>query len=534
MNKDVVDYVKKFFDTHFEFYLDKFTMAEIEELMYGVARDIYKKFSVDQIKQGKIDAIIQGAINEFIEYKLPGVKADKVNFENYTRNWINSNNVVQYSDETCKYLVDIIVSRLIQSYTYDDLMNGKADSAMELIYESVIEDLRTRIAGYVKSYLINSIMPLVNINEAEIAEKIVNAIMNGNKYNAPDLFVGKYDGIIENSALHYEQEAKKKRPNSSEYIFKIILNEDETLEDYVIHAYVSRIEEVLRSRGLHASDIVSGKYDTEIVNMYRRMSMRNNSVKTEAVSKKVPNKNGVNPNKIKHTTKKRRMSFYQRNLIVLALVASLGLGGLGYMFGLVSDGINNNNAKQTVNSFDGYSYTLIHTKYTDAYKPTALNVLDFYDKVNEYGNNNYDCLGFYRAYSHVVDNRLAIMDSMLSLVKSYARNDANYAGLYQLIGDNSCYVEFAYDRLVDMGCEKIQDEKYLDAISAYKTAKREANEDQVPFNLMSKKDQKLIEEIMEMYRDYSEQCLVEFGNMLEEADDTTLVSCQVQGSGRRA
>ena len=107
MNKDVVDYVKKFFDTHFEFYLDKFTMAEIEELMYGVARDIYKKFSVDQIKQGKIDAIIQGAINEFIEYKLPGVKADKVNFENYTRNWINSNNVVQYSDETCKYLVDI-------------------------------------------------------------------------------------------------------------------------------------------------------------------------------------------------------------------------------------------------------------------------------------------------------------------------------------------------------------------------------------------------------------------------------------------
>ena len=28
----------------FEFYLDKFTMAEIEELMYGVARDIYKKF----------------------------------------------------------------------------------------------------------------------------------------------------------------------------------------------------------------------------------------------------------------------------------------------------------------------------------------------------------------------------------------------------------------------------------------------------------------------------------------------------------
>lgn len=524
MNKAVVDYVKKYFDTHFKFYLDKFTMVEIEELTYGIARDIYNKFSIEQIKQGKVDAILHGAINEFLEYKMPGVVADYINFKNYVKNAIYGNYSVAYSEDTLNYLVDVIVNKLMKSYTYDDLMRGKVEKEIGLIYEGAFSELCNKMREYVKSYLINSIMPLMDVREGEIAEKMVKAIMTGSKYNATDLFLGKYDTLIENSAMHYEQEAKKNRPNSATYIFKIILNEDETLEDYVIQAYAAKIEQILRNRGLHASDIVSGKYDNEIVVLYRRIVMRNNSVKTDEAPRK-----GNNPNKMKHTPNKRKWWFGQRFLIIVALLASLGIGSFGYAVvdGIV-DGVKGHNAGQAVNNFDGYSYTLIHTKYTDAYKPTAQNVLDFYSKVCEFGDSNYDCLGFYRAYSNVADNRLAIMDNMLSLVKNNARQNDKYSGLYNLIGNSSCYVEFACDRLVDMGCEEIQNEKYAEAVAAYKDAKIDANGDEIPFNLLSKKDQRLIEKIMEMYREYSEQWQIELGVLLQNVTANNLAS----GNGR--
>ena len=140
-----------------------------------------------------------------------------------------------------------------------------------------------------------------------------------------------------------------------------------------------------------------------------------------------------------------------------------------------------------------------------------------------YNNLNYDYLGFYRAYENVRDDRLYIMDTMLNIARNEIVKKESGTEFQKNISSASCYLEFAIDRLEDMGCEEIKDQKYHNALFEYLKVKNEHPGDEV-LQHMKNSDRRVIEDIMQKYQDYSSELLKEFGEIRQEQKDTMKVS----------
>jgi len=129
-------------------------------------------------------------------------------------------------------------------------------------------------------------------------------------------------------------------------------------------------------------------------------------------------------------------------------------------------------------------------------------------------------------YKHVQGDSLAIMDSFLEeldykIFCGKYDTDMKISSMY--------FIEFVYDRLVEMGCEEIQQEKYINAVEGYKHAswanydKNKTTMDYIHENANKndnksdkkkyKELEKNIYEIMEMYHNYSSKCYKELSEI---------------------
>ena len=82
-------------------------------------------------------------------------------------------------------------------------------------------------------------------------------------------------------------------------------------------------------------------------------------------------------------------------------------------------------------------------------------------------------------------------------------------------GDTEYFIEFAYNRLVALKCKKMENPKYLAAISHYKTAAIN-NTDPNKTTMDCIKDEKVlatIAEMMELYDTYSLICYEELADI---------------------
>lgn len=448
---------------------------------------------------------------------------------------------VMYGKSTYDDIVEKVMNDILNDYDIDEIIFGKYDVEVLEKFKFYCDELRRKVSSYIKK-TVNDIDFLSGIPVDIVVSDITKKVETG-ELNVNQLFNGGYDQFIES----YSNEKRVARPSKNNDRMQERINPVEYIRNYIIEnldvdrsisnedfdkcsIYIYRCMSIPtknRDRGLTPEEIVSPMYASEIVRYYNRYMMKKNSTERGNVPKRIK--------------PKKRKRFFQKSVSALLLTATL-LGVFGTGAVLLDKGVEK--YKESVHAiaveiktpvaldeFDDYGYTYIFSKVNDAVKPTALNILKFHSKVQagEYNDLNYDYLGFYRAYENVREDRLYIMDAMLNIVKDEVSKNESGSEFQKNVSSASCYLEFAMDRLEDMGCKEINNQKYHNVLFEYLKIKNEHPNDEV-LQYMNDIDRKYVKNIMEKYQEYSEKMLKEFGEIIQEEKDGAKVSLL---SGRR-
>lgn len=281
---------------------------------------------------------------------------------------------------------------------------------------------------------------------------------------------------------------------------------------------------IMYTRDYNISDLLAHNYDAEIMREIKD-SLQGYGEKKANVSSELQfiRRNSVSEKekdtKIQYQPKMRKMS-RQSLLLLLSAISSFSQG-LENVARDTKKFTEESKSKLKVDEVDDFDYPL--RRYfgsLEIFEATVQNVLDFYDKVSKYDNVNYNYLGLYRAYDHITHDKLAIMNGVLHILKKRVAADAKYSELYNKMLPNNSYLSFIYDRLCDMGCEEIQEEKYASVIGVYEGYLVDYP-GEVSYELLTSHQKKLVNEILKLYGKYSEQYTIMLGTELRNEEELT-------------
>jgi len=390
-------------------------------------------------------------------------------------------------------------------------MDGMKDEEIKFSYEMVFDDFCELIRQYVFDYISSNIIPLTDIDNGVVAEDVVKLFVSNNEISILDLLLSRYDRLIEAMAAKNRSKNEEKRrsdmPNTYEYIDSQILYKTQNSE--LLKNIINKIDTTLRDRGILPKEIVSGEYDAEIRNLYHdyysesvNSSLRENSIQIDGV-----------PRKIKRNSKKQNIpQAISSVLIVATLLSLLAVGGHE-----LGENIRIDTAKKNLSEIDSYSYSQMNGIYDRGIEPTAANILKTYDEYSKFNNTNFNYLAFYRAYISANQNQMNVMDTVINEVKKDARNNSGYTDLYYALRSNSCYLDFMYDRLYEMGFTEIKDEKYFDLLAKYVQHKNNHPYDD-PAEFLTDKEKRLLSKVKDKYEELSEYYLIELGLYLDDPE----------------
>lgn len=438
-------------------------------------------------------------------------------------------NKIKVSSDTTEYLIVQTSGSILKDFDIDDIVRGKCDEDIKKRYKFYVNKLIKKVKRHVLK-VVNEMFVLSGVPVDEVVSDITIMAIKTGELSAFKIIDGKLDELIENYAarkrISLDPSAAKRHIRN-----KISGMNMHDMPDHLLDKKTEELFVILhKNHGFPLKEIEEGKHDQLIGNIFGRENMKYFSVEDESKTKD-----------LEYKPKKRKMHKGSIILIILAILVTFGLGALGYtivtgiansVLQIVTD-IGNIDNVSAVNDFDDFAYSSIYMVGTQAYEPTADNVLEFYSKLIESGHedSNYNYLGFYRAYMNVKDDRLEIMDSMLDLVQEKAAGNPKYKDFYREISFKTSYLDFVFDRLEEMGFDDIKDEKYQKALRAYEDAMYDYPLEE-PFKKLSEKDQKIIKEIMEKYREYSKKYEALLGQDLMD-DKTNAISCETPNRGGR-
>lgn len=447
---------------------------------------------------------------------------------------------VTFDEDTYIEILDDLLSDLIKNYNKDEILSGACDKKIITKYNELVEQKREQVQAYIKS-VIQGMMLILGVPIDRVVADLTKMVMDTKELSASKMLAGKLDRLIEGYAERAREKVETSRRQKTiddkeqlqadvdatkRYIFDKIKTETEgmNISSQDKSAMTRTILKILCEQyGQSYRNILDGKCDSLITNLIVRNAMAYASVKGEG--KQSRRKRGKKKSKIS----KALLALILAAIIALATAigaATIKIGGAIYdSVGEFVQDVQGADAKKAVDRFDGFDYSYIYIKGTNAFEPTARNTVDFYQKVAEcgYEDPEYYYLGFYRAYVNVRDDRLFIMDTMLSRAQHRTEDMEGAESFYEGIASDSCFLEFAINRLKALGCEKINDEKYDGIVSAYLSAKGRASKGKTPMDCMSKEDVDLATEIMKMYAEYSEDKMVEFGELCLASDEVAKV-----------
>lgn len=441
---------------------------------------------------------------------------------NHVENVINrklEHSKFRVSDDTYALMLSNISSIIMRDFEFDKILNGSCDRqiirALNFFRKKLIEE----ISAHVHEYIVKEIDNLMGVSITDVTDDILKVTVVTGEISADKLLKGKLNSIING----FVSRRREKAPGVKEAVNRIkcliIKYFDSSLSDDEIDEITIRIYEKLQTQSIFDKDIVSSDYEGYIKKLIDEEMRVFMSVEQKGKPK------SIKPNWLK--------KLFPKHIISLALAATMVIGtGKAVVNGIQTvitsasqffNDIKNSKSKKTVDEFDGYKYSLIFTRYTDAFNPMINNVTDFYNKSLGYSDPEYAYLGFYRMYGNVMEDKLAIMDMVLYDLQWNSKNNPELSGFYEKISKYDCYLDFVLDRLEAMGCKEINDDKYREAIGVYKNAMRavdDENETAMDILIVSfSKHADAIEEIMSLYREYSAECEVRFGNELITIND---------------
>jgi len=518
---NLCEYVKSILTDKYNSWIDMIS----DELLNFIVKDVV--LSVIDADDFEYSKYMDGSYNQkfLVAFEQQSDKFYDTCCNHIKRVLIDNDVDRNYSDSTYNYLLHLMMLEMLK---VDDIKNFKSGIHDNLIiskYMKTLKKAKNDVRRYVRDVIYEKEF-LLGTSVDDVFKYIEYAIFTTGKFNIEDLLNGELDNYI----VDYVN-SKKKSIDINDikiYIFRIIQSSNGfDLSNQELLQIADNILNILYSNNCSLRDIQIGRHDSDIKKILDRIMMKRFSIE-----------NDNSPKKVKHKTKKKKMPFSLKNLIITAVCVSVLVPG-AYFVKDVVDSARYIAADYSLSKFDDYPYTWIYSPDNDMVFPTAVNALDFYNKVKESGiddNDVYCYLGFHTAYSYasVGQDILYVMDEILDNAQSSCMNNEEYSDVYGKIKNYSCFLEFAMDRLYDMGYESIRDDKYVEALNAYKDAQRKSI-DETPMDIISDDHYKIVEDIMDKYGKYCRKATVEFSNLLPEIEEEKTVeksSLSVQ-SGRK-
>lgn len=279
------------------------------------------------------------------------------------------------------------------------------------------------------------------------------------------------------------------------YIMKYIKeNVIDVVDDKTLLVAARDIDKYFREKEKFSTKkILSSECRDLIIYNYHRWVFKHQSVECPGVVNDLP-KQG---NKRKSSTA----------IIAMVLAAVMAFGA-----GKITKNVKDSKAMDMVEGMYGFNYSsgsVMDNKVNDL-------VNDYNELMYMYDDENYATLVFYEAYRDNLSDR--DMDILFHRVVNGMLESGRYRYLTDDYSECVCYLDFIYDRLYDMGFTSIKEDKYQNALRAYKM-----------FNYpnlygvagsFSEENRAIIDEVKDKYVEYCEKYKLELGyKLIEDRDD---------------
>lgn len=502
----------------------------INEISMKIALNVSDEIGFNKIFTNKYNIEI---FNHYLSLR----NSFRVKLVNYIGNVLDSlEEKIGYDKSSKVVIFNMISDKLIENYGEDYIYDV---NYIKELFVKISDNITRRIASRVR-YVLNNIDVLYEVSEREVVSQIEMMATVHGEINAIKIINGEMDNFIMD-VIKIKQKERPKYDNQIvfDYVYNVLLNEShEEIINSALYDFTLQVVDKLKSNeyGFDNVDIMEHRCDGIIRNMYLerycptqeiiREKMKRQSVKSQKGKLKKP------VDLLKKAMLKKRV---QKELSCLLIVATLGsVGGLttGKIF-------NNKNERDTMNLAKSLDNTIRYTiSYSDdfmeeiSYKHAVEGVTNYYNQLKKYGNE-YGNLCFYNAFSDGLS--IKEMDRLMSNVRSTIDNDVNYFELSNVLKREDCFLDFIYDSLIMMGCEEINEDKYIDSLIAYKQSFYGNLYGIASDYHIYSNDKKNIDEMIELYNEYCKKNLVKLGNELQENNgyNNSDSSSLDNGSGRR-
>ena len=558
MENHVYEYIRSYFQRKFpEYYFlfDKNRESYIDITYISLIKnEIIRKYENQDILNGNKDREIAIVLNDYVNSKITLEQRNEYRkLYRYCYSLLKDYDVnIDFSLDIYDHIVKTIVVKMWKLYGgirldvinfKDNLMRNYDEECKKVrrdVYKKIVDMINanlhiTDMDGLEKDsvkmmkYIVYKILSNENRDFLRRLDYVINDMDN-----VIPLTNDKMEQYIDNSLIwkrikyymhEYINKKSRKDVNTVTYITNYIRDSvDSSCSLSDANKIAVEIDKSLRNEGLNSQEIMMNENQSVIRARYMKYKMKRNSVVSEDAPNKIP-KNGF----------KRKITDALLSLVIISvLLGSSAVISLGAYHASHRDF-----AKKAVLNYDSYSYSMITSEHDSLFKKTINNVIATFDDYGRFDNDNFKFLGFYRAFASVnsmsereildatgvhgrdttqtvyTDQKLYVMDCMLDNVKQIVSKDNSNASLYSEIKLYSCYLDFIYDRLDEMGFDKIYESKYEEALEEYKKEKAE-HPYKNPLDYMSLRNVKILENVMEKYEKYSEQYLFELGAVLNE------------------
>lgn len=550
---NVCQNLKSYVLENFPMYCKFLDDSQLSLLLKSVVENdafVNKKYGIPEILSGEVNELVDELVEQYVQLKLTDIWANYENLCNHIKKLIiDSKNDKLFDDvnqELClnERTLDSIVEKMANVFIQGsekqiNYMNRSYDQIFLINFDSFFDGIKEECRDYIEKYVDKAEINISNVIVREyLLDRVMNVILF--EYDITDILSGEYDDKI---VISYKECFNTMKEEVISFIKHYLVENIDfgdmlgISEDKIIAHFINdnNFEEsfIRMSSGKFGDDIrkyvmvekknaLEGDNKTDRIEVVPSTLMTYDSDmrKENSVKSSKPNV----PDRVKYNSRKRKMrkSLFTLLLVGTVTAASLGVGKVVY--NRVDDFVGDVKYSSAVRQFEQFGVAdsdMIFTVHSDQYEEAVDNVIDFYTFCKRLGLNNPTefCLGFNLVRNQVrSEDTLSVMDKLLDSVKSKVNSVSGMEDLKNAINDDTCFLSFAYDLLLEMDCDEIKKDKYYKLVTDYANAMNIANgnPETTAYDYLSESNKKLASKMMDLYWEYSKDCAVELGNKIND------------------
>lgn len=511
VNLGLYDYVNNYFKRKFpesyilipellvKFKIDNNKLIK-DDFLNEFRKNIQNKYSVDDIKSGKVDSQIDIVLNSFVDkYFTPTMRKDCSVLYDYVRDILVKKGIGEkFSNDIFDHFVKSIVASIWTQYDSSRLNTDVFDHIIGLNFESMYRNYVSMINDRVEQ-LIN-----YNFDILSFRDKRVNM-------DELKLFVSRM--IIKRESREFLSRIDKLKINPNGELSMTGIKLDDYVKLYFKHLNKPKDNIKIQNQNVDNKTKNISVHNEKLLSNDKKNVSQNNGVKRSEILENIRLNSVIGeavPAKVKVDKKAKQV---ERKVIALCLLAIVTLNTISmnnYIDRKVEER-NDSYAIAKVDSLDGFDYYK-KLRNLDYYDKMTDNIIDVYSRYGQVEDENYKTICIYDAYKG--STSLKEMDQIFGILRNKIVENDVQLNLRNVIKADSqqtyFYLDFIYDRLNSMGYNEVNSQEYQDALLRWKYANY-GNYYGVVGVSMSNRENAIINDVLSKYEEYCEKNKLSFG-----------------------